>query len=596
MKKTLFCLLGILLALPMSAQEDEVLMTVGGKPVMASEFMYIYEKNNQEAALEQKSIDEYLDLFVKFRLKVRQAEEEGIDTTEAFIKEFKGYRAQATPKYMQDNEALDSMIALSYHRMAHPRRAAHIAIECPQDASDSLQAARLALIEELRTRVTTGLPKTIGKGKKAKVVCEPENFLDVAREASMDPSAKDNGGELGFITPFRYVYCFEDAVYNTPVGQVTNIFRSPYGYHIALVEEETDLQEVHCAHIMAMVPHGDSLINIEKKAKIDSIYTLLQNGGDFQTLAKELSEDRGSATRGGDLGWFARGMMVKPFEDMAFSMTEPGSISKPFLSRYGWHIILYYGSRGIQPLDSIREQISKTMQRDERMQEVAKSFVNKARAEYHLPATMSDEDVRAYADAHLEEKYPEFRHLVQEYHDGILLFETSLRNVWDKASNDNEGLNQYFKKHRKAYQWDEPRFKGFAIYAKNDTVAKQAKAIVSFANPDSIDSYIAHRINRDSLKLVRIEKGLWKKGQHKLVDREVFKVEKHGFLDRVELPVAITVGKLLKKPESYLDERGRVTSDYQDALEIEWIEQLRAKYPVVINQEVFERLKKEIEK
>lgn len=577
MKKMIFSLLGLIAALNVSAQQDEVLMTVGGKPVMASEFMYIYEKNNQETTAEQKSMDEYLDLFIKFRLKVRQAEEEGIDTTAAFIKEFKGYRAQATPKYMQDNDAIDSLIEMSYNRMAKPRRAAHIAIECPQDANDSLRQARLQEMEVIRQRVTSG----------------GEDFMTVARETSMDPSVRDNGGELGIITPFRYVYCFEDAVYNTPVGGVTPIFRSPYGYHIALVEEETTMEEIHAAHIMAMVPRGDSLIEIEKKALIDSLYAVLQAGADFATIAKDFSEDRGSASRGGDLGWFARGMMVKPFEDAAFSMNEEGSISAPFRSRYGWHIIQYHGRRGIQPLDSLRAQLAKSIQRDERMQEADKSFLRKARAEYHLPATMPDDQVRAYAEEHLEDKYPEFRNLVKEYHDGILLFETSLRNVWDKASNDPEGLATYFKKHKKTYAWDEPRFKGYAIYAKNDTVAQRAKELIRAAKEDSIESYISHYINQDSLKLVRVEKGLWKKGQHKLVDRDIFKVAKHGFIDRAELPIATTCGKLIKKPETYLDERGRVTSDYQDQLEVEWVEHLRTLYPVVVNKEVFERLKKE---
>ncbi len=594
MKKMMICIASLMMALSMQAQQDEVLMTVGGKDVMASEFMYIYQKNNQEAVAEQKTVDEYLDLFIKFRLKVRQAQEEGIDTTAAFIKEFKGYRAQATPKYMQDNDAIDSLVALSYHRMAFPRRAAHIAIECAPGSSDSVEQAARAMIEQIRQRVTTGLPKTIGKGKKAKVVYEKEDFKQVAKETSMDPTAKELGGEIGFITPFRFVYCFEDAVYNTPVGEVTPIFRSPYGFHIAWVEEEQPMEEIHVAHIMQMVPHNDSLINIEKKAVIDSIYALLQNGANFEETAKALSEDKGSAIRGGDLNWFSRGMMVKPFEDAAFAMTEEGSISEPIQSRYGWHIIKFYSRRGIQPLDSIRAQVLKSVQRDERIQEANKSFIRKARAEYQLPDTMSEADVRAYADAHLEAKYAELKHLVQEYHDGILLFDTSLKNVWDKASNDNAGLEAFFKKNKKNYKWDEPRFKGYVIYAKDEAVAAQAKSIVRNANPDSIESYINHRINQDSLKLVRVEKGLWKKGQNKLVDRDIFKVENHGFVNRMELPVALTVGKLLKNPEAYTDERGKVTSDYQDLLEGQWVEQLRQRYPVVINQDVVEHIKAQL--
>lgn len=592
MKKFIFSMMAIL-AMTSVMAEDQVLMTIAGKPVTTSEFLYIYEKNNQETGVESKSLDEYVDLFVNFKLKVAEAESRGIDTTQEFIKELAGYRAQATSKYMVDSAAFDSLVVMSYERMKHPRRAAHIAIQCSMGSTDSAQAAALAKIEEARVRVTTGLTVTKKVRKKIKTIQQPkEDFYAVAREVSSDPSVQENNGELGWITVFRYVYPFEDAVYNTPVGEVTPIFRTAYGYHIALVEEEGTAKEVKAAHIMKMVPRDDTKGGTDQKAAIDSIYERVLAGEDFATLAKELSDDKGSAINGGDLGWFGKGMMVKPFEEEAFRLAN-GEISKPLRTNFGWHIIYKADEREIQPLDEMRAQIEKSVNRDERRKEVDKSFVRKTRAEYNLPAGMSDEDVRAYADQHLEDKYPEFKALVREYHDGILLFDVSLEEVWDKAAQDSLGLAAYFKAHKKNYKWDKPHFKGFLVRCKDESVAKVAKTIIKTANKDSVQSYLNQRLNTDSMKVVSCTYGLWEEGKKPLVD-------KFGLGQKIEvkidstMPVVFTVGKKLKAPQEYIDVRSQVTTDYQDFLEKTWIEQLRAKYEVVIDENVLNEVKQQV--
>jgi peptidyl-prolyl cis-trans isomerase SurA len=295
--------------------------------------------------------------------------------------------------------------------------------------------------------------------------------------------------------------------------------------------------------------------------------------------------------RGGDLGWFGKGMMVKPFEDAVFSIAV-GAISEPVRSAYGWHIIYKEDERGIQPLDSIRSQVQRNVQRDERAQEADKSFIRKTRAEYNLPAEMSDADVKAYADEQLETKYPEFGHLVQEYHDGILLFEVSLREVWDKAAKDTAGLDAYFKAHKKEYTWDAPRWKGYLIEAKDKTSAKAAQTIVKSAERDSVQSYIAHRLNTDSVTYAKVTHGVWEKGMHNAIDKYGFKDKKTDFTPKEELPVVLCVGKLQKAPTCWEDVPSRVITDYQDYLEAEWIKKLREKYPVEINQEVWESIKR----
>ncbi len=593
MKRILMSLAVLSLGLNLTAQEDKVLMTIDGQPVMASEFLYIYEKNNQESALEQKNMDEYLDLFINFKLKVHEAEANGIDTTEAFKKELSGYRAQATPKYMKDEAAIDSLVEMSYRRIAEDRRGAHIAIQCPMTADDSTVEAALAQINTIRERVTTGVEKKVKVKGKWKKVREPEDFFAVALETSSDPSVQENKGELGWITPFRYVYPFENAVYTTEVGEVTPVFRTAYGFHIALVEERRDHEEVAAAHIMKMTPRGDEEAEAAAKVAIDSLYELVKNGANFAEVAKAQSDDKGSAMRGGDLGWFGRGYMVKPFEEAAFALKDSGEISAPIKSDFGWHIIMLKGKRGIQPLEEMRESILKKVQRDERIKEADASFIRKARAEYNLPAEMSDEDVRAYADSHLEDKYPELKNLVKEYHDGILLFDISLEQVWDKASQDKEGLEAYFQAHKADYPWTEPRFKGFVVQCKNANLEKAVRAIIRNADRDSVESYINSRINiGDSITYVKCTRGLWTLGQNKIVDKLGFKQKKVEFKTNSEFPHVFVVGKKLKAPEEFADERGKVTSDYQDYLEAEWVKQLREKYPVVVDEAVFESLKK----
>ena len=572
----------------MALAQSETLMTINGKAVSAEEFLYIYEKNNQAGAVDPKTMDEYLDMFINFKLKVAEAEAQGIDTTASFIKELKGYRAQATPKYMQDEAAMDSLVEMSWRHLSKDRRAAHIAIQCPMNADMTTEAEAQAKINEAYERVTIGKGVMKGKGKKAKLVRQKvEAFDKVAREMSTDPQVQETGGELGWITPFRYVYPLEEAVYNTPVGKVSEPFRTQYGFHIVLVEEEIDHKEVKASHIMKMVP-ADSLDAI-KKAFIDSIANIV-TPENFAEVAQRESDDRGSSARGGSLGWFGKGMMVKQFEEAAFSM-ENGQISAPVRTQYGWHILYKEDERGIQPLDSMRAQIHRQVLRDERANEADKSFIRKARAEYNLPAEMSDADVKAYVDEHLEEKYPEFRNLVQEYHDGILLFEVSLKEVWDKAAKDTAGLEAYFKANKKNYTWDKPHYKGYLVQAKNEKVAKAAESIIKNAKRDSVDKYVESRLNTDSVKFVKVQYGLWEVGRNKLVDRFGFKLHDE-YKPNPEYPVVRCVGKKIKAPQTWDDEKGKVTTDYQDYLEAQWVKALREKYPVVINQEVWEKIKK----
>ncbi len=645
-----------------TAADERVLLTIDGKPSTVEEFMYIYQKNNKETQLDQKSIEEYLDLFINFKLKVHEAEQQGIDTTAAFRKEFESYRKQATPKYMVDKKSEGAIMQKAYHRMLWDRKVRHIAIQCPETATAEEEAAALAKIERARLRVTTGEPIVVGKGKRAKTrPGKVEDFEAVVADMSEDPSVAQNDGLVGWVTPFRYVFPFEEATYNTPVGQVSEIFRSPFGFHILKVEEELPHREVHAAHIMKMVARDNVAQLAKAKYQIDSLYQILKGGADFATIATQNSDDRGSAMNGGDLSWFGRGQMVPEFEDVVFDMVTDSAISEPVLSKYGWHIIQFLGARGTADLADIREEVMQKIRRSEYRQILEDAFVDKLKAEYnfvlHTEAldtfytlatqysvvdsafqaatshsqntlfTFADKtytqgdfakylyenyfsqknvgralidekigyftarELRAHENSQLENKYPDLRNLMQEYHDGILLFEVSLREVWDKASQDTVGITQFFETNKANYPWDEPRFKGYVVYCKDKSTMKAAKRIIKSAAADSVASYLDTRLNIDSTQYVRFEKGLWKKGMNAAVDKYGFKDKKAEYTPTEEFPYVFTIGKKLKAPKEYTDERGKVTSDYQDYLEKEWIKALRAKYEVVVNEEVLQSIK-----
>lgn len=638
--------------------DSRVLLTIDGQPSTVDEFMYIYQKNNQETQMEQKGIADYLDLFINFKLKVRAAEELGIDTTESFRKELGGYRNQATPKYMVDQEAEEQAVQKAYGRMLVDRQVRHIAVKCAPTASEEEEKMALAKINLALVRVTTGLP--IKQGNKT-LPAVPEDFATVAVEMSDDPSVGENEGMIGWVRPFRFVYPFEEMAYNTEVGAISGVFRTPFGFHILKVEAEAPHVEVRASHIMKMTPRGNDSISALAKVQIDSLYEVVKQGADFAAVATQNSDDRGSAGRGGDLNWFGKGQMVPDFENAVFALQAEGEISEPIHSAYGWHIIKLTGRRGTADLADIRDEVVRNIRRSEYQIEIDKSFVNKLKSEYHFTQTTEAlepilalaekcggqqdstfcaevaqlqaplftfasqtrtqadfvaflkhavspkqtlsqallksqyedfvaHELRAYEDTQLEGKYPELKNLLTEYHDGILLFEISLREVWDKASQDTAGLRAFFEVHQKDYSFEQPRFKGYLVECKDKSTMKAAKRIIGSANPDSVASYLNHRLNLDSVQYVRFEKGLYKLGDKPLADKYAFKLKKATFAPSQEYPFAFVVGKTIRQAEEYSDERGAVTAAYQDYLEQEWVRQLRAKYKVEVNQEVLQSL------
>jgi len=623
---------------------NPVLMTINNKPVLKSEFEYIYNKNNSNNSLDKKTLDEYVDLFVNFKLKVEEAKSQGIDTTKSFITELAGYRSQLTKPYLTDSRVDDALLHEAYDRSKEDVDVSHILIRIPQNASpfDTLKAFNE--INAIWKRV------------------QKEDFSKVAKEVSQDQSADKNSGHIGWVSAFRTVYPFETMAFNTPVGTISRPVRTAFGYHILKIHgRRNSLGEILVSHIMIFTSKGEEAQNKKAKVTIDSIYQRVLAGDDFGTLAKTYSQDKGSSVKNGELPWFGTGRMVPEFETAAFALKNVGDISQPIQSEYGWHIIKLMDKKGLAAFDELKADLERKVKHDERANSGQHAFLTKSRiannyqensasiqefyklldkhkltdstfiaiaakltdplfsfagksytqadfarylkknntSEKSIPSEIIDEKLAAFADSELlsyedsqlENKYDDFRYLMQEYHDGILLFEVSNREVWEKASKDTQGLDKYFNAHKTDYTWEKPHYKGHVILCRDKETLAAAKSIVKKSETDSIDKYLRTRLN-DSIQYVKIEKGLYVQGENKVVDDQIFKT-KEKYVPTKDYPFFFVTGKLLKnKPEDYTDVRGLVTADYQEFLEREWIKALRAKYPVNVDQNVLKTVKK----
>ncbi len=645
MKKVFASLMVLVLAsnTMMAQQSEPVLMKINGKNIPLSEFEYIYNKNNSNNVVDKKSLDEYVDLFVNFKLKVEEAITQGLDTTQSFKSELGMYRNQLAEQYLLDSKATDRLVKEAYDRKAEEVEVSHILVRIAESgtSADTLQAYN----------------KALAIWKRA----QKEDFEVLAREVSEDPSVTQNGGYVGWISAMRTPYSFENMAYSTPAGQVSKPVRTFIGYHIIRVEDRRQSPgEVKVSHILLMNDREHPENNASVKLRADSIYQRILAGDDFGELAVKLSQDPGSARQNGELPWFGSGQMIPEFEKAAFALKKNGDVSLPVESQFGWHIIKLTDKKPLGSFEVLKPTLEGQIKQNERNKMSGDSFAGKLKNEYNFTQdinTLADflklsdkyspvdsiyaaeaasfnkpmftfagqqftqkdfagyllseartfRGVRSdfiqeqyknfvnsklisYEQTQLDRKYPEFHNLMQEYHDGILLFEVMNNEVWEKATKDTEGLSRYFESNKTDYAWAKPHYKGFIVHAKDKATLKAAQKIVKRANPDSISSYLNKRLN-DSIQYVKIEKGLWVESENPVIDAKIFK--KSAYTPSKEYPYCFVSGKILKTlPEEYTDVRGIVTANYQDYLEKEWIAQLRKKYPVSIDEKVLKTVKK----
>ncbi|MBK0401481.1 peptidylprolyl isomerase [Adhaeribacter sp. BT258] len=734
------------------AKQEPVLETIGSKPVYTSEFQYVYNKNNANAenAYSKGSIEEYLNLYTNFKLKVMEAEARGLDTTDAFSRELDGYKQQLAQPYLTEKSVTDKLVREAYDRMQKEVNASHILINVAPDADPKDTLAAYNRISEIRKQIVGG-----------------QNFESVAKEVSQDPSARENGGKLGYFTALQMVYPFEHAAYNTPVGQVSQPVRTRFGYHIIKVNDMRQAQgEIKVAHIMVRatpgMPKADSA---EAKRKVDEIYSRVKKNENWDKLTSQFSEDAGSSGNGGELPWFGTGRMIPSFEDAAFNLKNVGDISQPVLTPYGWHIIKLLEKRTLPTYEETEASLRAKVAKDSRSELNKAAFLKRIRTENkfteikaakelalskadssvvkgtfkYTPAGSKDKTLETplfliqdkkytikdffdyvqsnqqirknhnprhymeslynqfvdvsllnYEKANLENKYVDYKMLVKEYRDGILLFQLMDEKVWSKAIEDTTGLKAYFEQNKEKYKWDtraqatiisaaskdmlnradkalaggrfedkkqEP--KSLAFDAGKDAFTKQTQAkldeLIQQLSSDStlsvevrgsadskevaknkklaqtraqkVASYLTSKgiaanrvktvanpkgktrtvgltyystdpavlestLNEGNPLAVQITQKKFQKGENKALDGVTWQPGTYN-VERDGRFMLIKIDQILPPSYKTLNEaRGIATSDYQGYLEKQWIEELRQKYPVKVNQSEVDKLVK----
>lgn len=345
---------------------------------------------------------------------------------------------------------------------------------------------------------------------------------------------------------------------------------------------------VRPSHILLMLKQNATQAEQDAaKLRADSIYTALVKGANFADLARRLSDDKGSASRGGDISWVQKGQTVKEFEDVVFAMKK-GELSKPFLSPFGYHIVKLMDKQNFFQYDTLRADIRRFIdQRGLRDHIVSQKLDSLAKAAQPATTVQSLLDKRA---DEMAAKDPALRNLIREYHDGLLLYDISNRLVWDKAAKDEAGLAAFFKKNRKRYAWTEPRFKGIAYNCKNAADVEAVKRSIKKVDFDDWAETLRKQFNDSTLR-IKVVKGIFKKGDNALVDREIFQVDTTYTAPKGYEHTAV-FGKKLKAPKTYDDVRELVVADYQEYLEKQWIADLRKQYPVVLNEEALATVNK----
>ena len=649
MRASFFSLVLIISSVGVFAQaNDPVIMSINGKDFKKSEFEYFFNRFNSDEIIDKLSISDYVELFKNFKLKVFEAEAQGLDTTMTFLIEMSGYRSGESKPYLENLEVDEELLKKEYERMKEQVEISHLLVAFPGTKnnnfktfpSDTLETYKKA--EQIRNRILKG-----------------ENFEKLVKEFSDDANTAQNErpGYLGWATGLNLNPIFEDVVFNTPEGKIGQLLRSDAGYHIIKVNtKKEDPGQINVAHILVAYP--TSAVAEDYQDKIDEIYRKLLNGADFSTLAKERSDDTGSAPNGGELGWFGLGKMVKEFQDAAFGLKNIGDISKPFSSQFGYHIVKLLGKR-IQTFEERRKEIENVLKsigfflqlHKPEIENMKKEYVFKKddagyqmlfskantvypidslyysafenenhtlftigdtkytisqfisflkknnRSPYTLSTDLLDDRLQTFEfnslyetkDKLLEIKYPEFGNVIQEYREGTLMFEISNKEVWAKSSEDVEGLIAFFNKNKKNYAWDEPHFKGYVVLARDAKTKKNMQKEISRKSPDEAVQYLYENYRVGDVSYVEAEKGLFKKGDNAFVDEAAFK---SGRAERTEeFQDFFLVGKVLKTPESYTDVRGLVITDYQNYLEEVWLKKLNEKYKVIVYPEVINTIK-----
>ena len=638
--------LGIIFCFATLSGQDNTILKIDNQTVNKAEFEQIYWKNKKEKIATKEDLDEYIKLFVNFKLKVIAAEELGLDTTKKFINELSGYRVQLEKPYLIDTSINEDLINEAYYRTINEVNASHIMTKLRPNPSpeDTLKAYNKIL--DIRNKILSG---NIG-------------FEEAAEELSEDPYAKSSKGNLGYFNAFKMLYSFECAAYETPVGKVSEIVRTKYGYHIVQPNSIRKAKgRVKTSHIM--ITTSSKKENILSEEKINSIYKeLVEKTKTFEELAIQYSEDRKSAKNGGEIGWINSGGNFYPeFEEAVFSLKTDGEYSKPFKTPNGWHIVKRLSYEPIGDLKSMSYNLKNKIQKDARAQKTKSSFINKLKTEYQLKnmfnikvlvsilenknfdfenielnknlkninievlnfsnvsftnfdfikylvkskliskdkidenlikqqfVKFTNQNLIEFEKTQLETKHPDFKALMKEYRDGILLFEISDQNIWTKAIKDTAGLKEFYKLNKDTWKWPN-RINGTLFSSESKKTVNKVKtlklkkslsndSIMSILNKDNLfnlkyENKIIDNFNKYNLTFDDLEKGF----------NGPFKFEEKWVLIYVE-------DKLPQRNKELKEAEGIIVSAYQNYLESQWLSSLKEKHEISINYETLYSIK-----
>jgi peptidyl-prolyl cis-trans isomerase SurA len=647
---SLFYLVLLIIPAVSTAQEADsrTLINVDGKQVTAGEFIRMYRKSNDPG--NKQDIDEYLQQYIVFKLKVADALSEGIDTTKAFRNELKGYRAQLAQNYLTDNQAKEKLLQRAYQRSLTEINAWHILISCPEGAKpeDTLLAWQKA----------AGIKERIARG---------EPFEQVARGSSDDPSVRINGGNLGYFTVFQMIMPFEDAAYNLKKGSVSDPVRTAYGYHIIKAADRRAAKgKILVAHIMKMAPPGAGENELKQSEEaINTIYKELQSGASFTHMAEKYSDHKESASSGGRLNWFGSGEIISDFAEAAFAIDDTGKYTKPVRTTYGWHIIKLLDRRPTGSFEEMRSFLESKINQSYLNSISKKSFVARLKKDHKfrinqtvfdwfvnntdtliiqglkkydrtemptgyiysfankqlstrefvsyiekrgpmiitddpvffinesVEALLSDQIIR-YEDSVLEKKYPEFRYLMDEFHDGILLFEISGLKVWNRILEDSVGFRNYYEKNKSNFLTSRGiDAKIYTLKIENGD-KKLSSAFNKYSKKPQADILLQKKFNKKNDSVLVITEGKWLRGDDPVID--ALKWAKGTQKTRISnFPAIITIKDVLEPVPLPLDEvQSEMMTGYQEYLENEWIRQLKERYTVKIDDKVLGEVKKRL--
>ena len=627
------------------SQEIDIL-TINGNKVYKSEFEQIYWKNKKEKLATKEDLDEYIDLFINFKLKVLAAEKLGLDTMNKFINELNGYKIQLEKPYLIDTAINEALIKEAYFRTINEIEASHIMIKVSPTSSplDTLKA----------WKTIDSISKVLANTKSS--------FGELAEELSHCPSGKMDKGNLGYFNAFKMVYPFENAAYNTAIGKVSPIVRTRFGYHLVKPHNLRKAKgRVKAAHIMIVCDSKKQSDCNNAKEKIDAIYSSIINGGSFEEIAKESSNDRKSAQKGGELGWISSGGNVYPsFENAVFNLIANNQISKPFQTPNGWHIVKRLDFENVKSYEDLRYELKNKIQKDARAQKTRSSFINSLKITYALKETFDPKTVQnilankyfdsieirkntrpksidkvivdftenqftykdfivflsntskqlgkyktdvklisekynqflnlnliEYEKTQLPLKYPDFKALLKEYRDGILLFDISDQMIWSKAIKDTSGLKLFYEKNQDT--WKYPNRAKTEIYTTHDK--KTAKKIYKL---------LSKKIGYDSIQKIVNQDDLNVKLNKKTLDEfNDFNMSYNELSEGITKPIKVNEKFIILNVYEKLDSRnkllneaeGIIVSAYQNHLEKEWIKKLRSENEITVNYDALYSIK-----